>query len=84
MLHYSQPPTPVFPDYVIKHLGPLPPDPLYKPKAQMRAKDAEGAFHLLNYRDQELTLEHFWKFGSKGPFDKLRDPDFRLRRGMRS
>jgi len=43
----------------------------------------EGALHLLNYRDQELTLEHFWKFGSKRPLDKVRDLRSRSRRGVR-
>jgi hypothetical protein len=49
----------------------------------MREKDAEGALHLLNYRGQELTLEHFWKFGIKGALNKLRDLSFRLRRAMK-
>ena len=50
----------------------------------MRAKDAEGALHLLNYRDQELTLEHFWKFGSKGTLNKLTDLCFKIRTELRS
>jgi len=48
----------------------------------MLAKDAEGTLHLVNHRDQELKLEHFWKFGSKGPLNKLRDLSFKLRRGL--
>jgi len=77
MLQYSHPPSSVLPDYVITHLGPFP---------QTHYINQEHKFvrKMLNYRDQELTLEHFWKFGSKRPLDKLRVLSSRSRRGMRN
>jgi hypothetical protein len=52
-----------------------------KPRAQIRANDAEVVFQLLDSHDQDLSLDHLIEIRKQSALQKLRDLSVTLRRG---